>query len=386
MSLQPIDSQQRIQNLDVIRGFSLLGIFIVNMIAFHSPVYYYDPYAWWGDSLNRQAYWWIDVFVQASFYPIFAMMFGAGLALQFVRAQQKNTRFSSFAVRRLGVLLAIGMVHAFLIWSGDILITYAVTGFILIWMLKMSGKMLLTLGFIIYFLPQTLLAGIMFFAAMVDPTTVTYFSSVQDIESSVANYGSGSFGQIFSQRLEDWQYANDPSAFVSIIIVILPLMMIGAGAAKVQLFQKAKEKKMLLGICTLLFLGAGIAVKTSPYWGEQNLAFVFTQDYVGGPLVAMSYMTLLLLIMTAPVTAKLLQPLAKTGRMALTNYLLQSVIGTIIFYNYGFGLYGEVTLSTGTLIALGIFFMQVIFSELWLSKFSQGPMEKLWRKLSYSRK
>ncbi|MBM7579787.1 DUF418 domain-containing protein [Jeotgalibacillus terrae] len=386
MSLQPIDSQQRIQNLDVIRGFSLLGIFIVNMIAFHSPLYYYDPYAWWGDSLNRQAYWWIDVFVQASFYPIFAMMFGAGLALQFVRAQQKDTRFSAFAMRRLGVLLVIGMVHAFLIWSGDILITYAVTGFILIWMLKMSGKMLLTLGFIIYFLPQALLAGIMFFAAMVDPTTVTYFSSVQDIESSVANYGSGSFGQIFSQRLEDWQYANDPEAFVSIVIAILPLMMIGAGAAKLQLFQKAKEKKMLLSVLTVLFLGAGLAVKTSPYWGEQNLAFVLTQDYVGGPLVAMGYMTLLLLIMTAPVTAKLLQPLAKTGRMALTNYLLQSVIGTIIFYNYGFGLYGEVTLATGTLIALGIFIMQVIFSELWLSKFSQGPMEKLWRKLSYSRK
>ncbi|TFD99259.1 DUF418 domain-containing protein [Jeotgalibacillus salarius] len=386
MSLQPIDSTQRIQSLDVIRGFSLLGIFIVNMIAFHSPMYYYDPYSWWGDSINRPVYWWIDVFVQASFYPIFAMMFGAGLAIQYMRAEEKKAHFTSFASRRLAILLGIGLIHAFLIWSGDILITYAVAGFILIWMLKLSGKMLLILGFIIYFLPQSLLSGIMFFASMVDPTTVTYFSSVQDIESSVANYGSGSFADIFGQRVDDWTYANSPAGFISIIIAILPLMMIGAGVAKTKLFEKASDKKLLLSLSALIFLGLGIAIKTSPYWGEKNLAFVFTQDYVGGPLVAMGYMTLLLLIMTAPLSAKLLQPLAKTGRMALTNYLLQSIIGTIIFYNYGFGLYGEVTLMTGTLIALGIFVMQVIFSELWLSKFKQGPAERLWRKLSYSKK
>ncbi|MDZ5713040.1 DUF418 domain-containing protein [Jeotgalibacillus haloalkalitolerans] len=386
MSLQPIGSQQRMQNLDVIRGFSLLGIFIVNMISFHSPFYYYDPYAWWGDSINRPVYWWIDVFVQASFYPIFAMMFGAGLAIQFMRASEKGTVFTSFAVRRLIILLGIGMIHAFLVWSGDILITYAVTGFILIWMLKLSGKMLLILGFTVYLLPQGLLTGIMFFASMVDPMTVTYFSSVQDIESSVANYGNGTFTQIFGQRLDDWEYANSPEGFVSIIIVILPLMMIGAGAAKLKLFQRAAEKKKLLGMLTVVFLGIGIALKTAPYWGEQNLAYVFMQDYVGGPLVGMGYMTLLLLIMTAAVSVKLLQPLAKTGRMALTTYLTQSVIGTLIFYNYGFGLYGEVTLMTGTLIALGIFVMQVIFAEIWLSKFNQGPVEKLWRKLSYSRK
>nr|WP_039808400.1 DUF418 domain-containing protein [Jeotgalibacillus malaysiensis] len=386
MSLQPIDSQQRMHNLDVIRGFSLLGIFIVNMISFHSPFYYYDPYSWWGDSINRPTYWWIDVFVQASFYPMFAMMFGAGLAIQFMRAAEKNTNFTAFAIKRLVVLLGIGMIHAFLVWSGDILITYAVTGFILIWMLRLSGKMLLILGFVVYLLPQGLLTGIMFLASAVDPTSVTYFSSVQGIEASVANYGNGSFSQIFDQRLKDWQFANSPEGFVSIIIVILPLMMIGAGAAKLRLFERAAKKKAMLGILTILFLGAGLTMKTAPYWGEQNLAYVFLQDYVGGPMVGMGYMTLILLIMTASVSVKLLQPLAKTGRMALTTYLTQSVIGTLIFYNYGFGLYGEVTLATGTLIALGIFVMQVIFAELWLSKFNQGPVERLWRKLSYSRK
>ncbi|AJD90693.1 hypothetical protein JMA_13760 [Jeotgalibacillus malaysiensis] len=373
-------------NLDVIRGFSLLGIFIVNMISFHSPFYYYDPYSWWGDSINRPTYWWIDVFVQASFYPMFAMMFGAGLAIQFMRAAEKNTNFTAFAIKRLVVLLGIGMIHAFLVWSGDILITYAVTGFILIWMLRLSGKMLLILGFVVYLLPQGLLTGIMFLASAVDPTSVTYFSSVQGIEASVANYGNGSFSQIFDQRLKDWQFANSPEGFVSIIIVILPLMMIGAGAAKLRLFERAAKKKAMLGILTILFLGAGLTMKTAPYWGEQNLAYVFLQDYVGGPMVGMGYMTLILLIMTASVSVKLLQPLAKTGRMALTTYLTQSVIGTLIFYNYGFGLYGEVTLATGTLIALGIFVMQVIFAELWLSKFNQGPVERLWRKLSYSRK
>nr|WP_244093927.1 DUF418 domain-containing protein [Jeotgalibacillus sp. R-1-5s-1] len=383
VGIQPLEQQGRIQALDVMRGFSLLGIFIVNMISFHSPIYYYDPYSWWGDSVNAQTYWFINVFVQASFYPIFAMMFGAGLAIQHYRMKEKGQSFTGFAIKRLAVLLVIGIIHAFLVWSGDILITYAVTGFFLIWMLTLSGKMLLILGFIIYFLPQTLLAVILIFASAVDPTTVTNFSSVQGIESSINNYGAGTIGEILNQRMDDWLVANNTAGFVSIVIAILPLMMIGAGIAKTGLLRRASEKKKMIGVLAAVFLAAGLVVKTIPYWAETNLAYDFMQDFVGGPLLSLAYMAIIALAMTSSLMAKLLSPLAKTGRMSLTNYLLQSVIGTLIFYNYGLGLYGEVTLLTGTLMALGIFIMQVILSEIWLSKFKQGPMESIWRKLTY---
>lgn len=386
MKLQPIESSNRIASLDVMRGFSLLGIFIVNMIAFHSPIYYYDPYTWWGDSINRPVYWWIDVFVQASFYPIFTMMFGYGLAIQFRRSIEKGTNFFLFATKRLFILFVIGVIHAFVIWSGDILISYAMVGFLLIWLLKLDGKWLLILGLILFLLPQILISGVLVLAYVVDPISVTYFSGVQEIQSSVDAYGNGSIGDIFAQRYNDWKYANSPTAFVSLIIALLPLMMIGAGVSKLRLLERAKEKKKSLLVITFITLPIALVLKTAPYWGEKNLAFSFIQDFVGGPLLSMAYMALIALLMTSTKSVKLLRPFAQTGRMSLTNYLLQSVIGTLIFYSYGLGLYDEVNLSTSILLALAIFVVQMILSELWLARFQRGPMESLWRRLSYGKK
>ncbi|MEW9501629.1 DUF418 domain-containing protein [Jeotgalibacillus marinus] len=386
MKLQPIEPSSRIASLDVMRGFSLLGIFIVNMIAFHSPMYYYDPYTWWGDSINRPVYWWIDVFIQASFYPIFTMMFGYGLAIQFRRSIEKGTNFIPFAMKRLFILLVIGVIHAFVIWSGDILISYAMVGFLLIWLLKLDGKWLLILGLILFLLPQILISGVLVLAYVVDPISVTYFSGVQEIQSSVDAYGNGSIGDIFAQRYNDWMFANSPTAFVSLIIALLPLMMIGAGVSKLRLLERAKEKKKSLLVITLITLPIALVLKTAPYWGEKNLAFSFIQDFVGGPLLSMAYMALIALLMTSTKSVKLLRPFAQTGRMSLTNYLLQSVIGTLIFYSYGLGLYDEVNLSTSILLALAIFVVQMILSELWLARFQRGPMESLWRRLSYGKK
>ncbi|PPA72367.1 DUF418 domain-containing protein [Jeotgalibacillus proteolyticus] len=384
-TIQPLDEPNRIASLDVMRGFALLGILIVNMIAFHSPIYYYDPYTWWGNSINRSAYWFIDVFVQASFYPLFTMMFGYGLALQFQRSVKKGIDFYSFALKRLAVLLGIGIIHAFFIWSGDILISYAAAGLILIWLLKLEGKWLLILGFILFLLPQALISVVFVIASYTDPVSVTYFSAVQDIQSSIQAYGSGSFSEIFTQRMDDWLYANNPSSFILLMIALLPLMMIGAGISKLQLLEKAKEKKKLFLLVILIAFPIALALKTAPYWGGKNIAFTFVQDFLGGPLLAMVYMALIALIMILPAAVKWLRPFAQTGRMSLTNYLLQSIIGTLIFYSYGLGLYGEVTLQDGLLLAAGIFIIQVILSQLWLTKFSRGPLEYVWRRLSYGK-
>ncbi|TDL35351.1 DUF418 domain-containing protein [Jeotgalibacillus sp. S-D1] len=384
-NIQPVESPDRIASLDVMRGFSLLGIFIVNMIAFHSPMYYYDPFSWWGDSLNRPAYWWIDVFVQASFYPLFTIMFGYGLAMQYQKSVEKGRNFYPFAIKRLGVLLVIGIIHAFVIWSGDILISYAVVGLLFIWLLKLSGKWLIILGTVLFLLPQSLISLVLLVASAVDPTSVTHFNAVQDIQSSIEAYGNGTINEIFTQRFSDWKYANNPSAFISLIIALLPLMMIGGGVSKMRLLERAKDKKKTLTVILLVSLPVALVLKTSPYWGEKNLAYSFLQDFVGGPLLSIAYMALIALLMTFTSSEKWLRPFAQTGKMSLTNYLMQSVIGTLIFYNYGLGLYGQVSLLTGTLLAAGIFILQVIISEIWLSKFRRGPIEFVWRRLSYGK-
>lgn len=365
------------------RGFALLGILIINMLAFHSPLSYIDPYKWFNGSLNEGIYMVIDIFIQASFYPLFAMLFGYGLAMQFMRAEARNRPFMPLAVKRLLILLLIGIIHAFLIWYGDILITYAIMGLLLISMIRLPSAWLMAFAAVIYTVPHLLLLGIMFLAVAVDPNT---YVGYMEIESSIQSYQSGSFAEIFSQRLADWTYSNNLVNYIVLIATILPFLMVGAAAAKWRLIERTQEKRKLWLVLAIVPLTVGLLLKSAPFLFESNYAFVYLQDIFGGPLVAIGYAALIALLAQNAFMQKLLSPLAKVGRMSLTTYITQSVLATLIFYSYGFGLYGQVDLLTGTLIALGIFIGQVIFAELWFEKFQRGPLEIIWRNWTYGNK
>jgi uncharacterized protein len=385
-TLSPIKESERIASLDVIRGFSLLGIFMINMISFHSPFLYMDPYSWWKVPSDTALFPWIDVLVQASFYPLFAMMFGYGLAIQQDRADEKCQPFYTFGIRRLLILLVIGCIHAFLIWSGDILINYAVFGLLLLLFMRLRGKSLLLLGSLLLLLPQLFFSILLVLMTFSDPAGVAHYTNIGALQDSVAAYASGSFSEIMMQRFSDWYAVNSPGNLLFLILSILPVMMIGAGAGKLKLLEKAASHKrnwLLLGT-GLLF--TSILIKMLPIMIETNAAYSYIQDYLGGPFLSVSYAVILALLVENKKMKKWSKPLASAGRMSLTNYLLQSIIGTLIFYSYGFGLYGQVTLTTGTYLAVGIFAIQVILSEIWLSKFKHGPVEKLWRLLSYGKR
>ncbi|UXH45776.1 DUF418 domain-containing protein [Rossellomorea vietnamensis] len=385
-NLSPIEQSERIVSLDVIRGFSLLGIFIINMISFHSPFLYFDPYTWWKTPEDTALFPWIDVLVQASFYPLFAMMFGYGLGIQQQRATMKGTSFYLFGVRRLLILLGIGCIHAFLIWSGDILINYAVFGLILLGFMRLSGKGLMWLGGMLFLMPQLFFSILLVLMTFSDPTGVTNYTNIAALQDSVSAYASGSFSSIMEQRFQDWYIVNSPDNLLFLLLSILPMMMIGAGASKLQLLSKVRKHKkvwMITGGCTLL---VGIIIKALPLLIESNFAYSYIQDFLGGPFLSVSYAIILSLLLLNEKMMKWSKPFASVGKMSLSNYLMQSIIGTLIFYSYGFGLYGEVTLTTGTMLAVGIYVIQVILSEMWLSKFQYGPVEKLWRVLSYGRR
>ncbi|RNF38144.1 DUF418 domain-containing protein [Planococcus salinus] len=380
MKLQPVALNERIEAIDLMRGFALLGILLVNMLTFHSPYAYVDPYTWFSGSPNAEVFSFIDIFVQASFYPLFSILFGYGLGMQYLRAQQKNAAFAPLAVRRLAVLLVIGMIHAFLIWYGDILITYAVTGFLLLTMIRIPSAWLLGLAAIIYTVPHTLMLLLLFVAVAVDPN---FYTGMQEVQSSLAAYPTGTFAEIFSQRLDDWLYHNNFLNFLVMILTILPFLMVGAAAAKWQLIERtARYKKLWIGLATIP-LAAGLALKLTPFLFDANYAFVYVQNIFGGPLLAAGYAAIIALVAQHSGISKLLKPLSKAGRMSLTIYITQSIIATTIFYSYGLGLYGQVSVLSGTVIALGIFAVQLIFAEIWFLKFDQGPLEKIWRKLSY---
>ena len=383
MQLVPLKQEERILTLDGLRGLALLGIFLVNMISFHSPYFYYDPYEWWKKTDDFWHYRWIDIFVQGSFYPLFAMMFGFGTAMQRENAMKRGQTFVPAGIRRFSFLLVIGIIHAFLIWPGDILINYAIFGLFLLLFLRLSGKILIMIGSALLLLPNVFLGILLVLMAAADPTSALHWTDIAGIESSIAAYGSGTFTEITQQRVADWLTGNEPSVFWAQLISIFPHFLIGAGAQKLRIFTIGRVRPAAAFTMFITFFVAGVILKSLPYIIEPNLAYVHIQDSVGGPLLAVSYAAFIIGISSTKNAGKLLKPFAAAGRMSLTNYLLQSVIGTLIFYNYGLGLYGQIQLSTGVWIAVAIFAGQIIFSEFWLSKFKRGPMEALWRKVTY---
>lgn len=381
---EQFDEMKRIPSLDVLRGFSLLGILLVNMIGFHSPFGYYNPYEWWQYS-DLDVYIWIDIFVQGSFYPIFAIMFGYGLVIMQRRSAIRGMSFWTISIRRLLVLLVFGLIHAFLIWHGDILITYALMGLILLIFLRLSGPVLMGLGWALYLLPQLLFSGLFVLMALSNEVSLSDFTDIAGLQQAELVYSSGTFMEITMQRIEDWKANNLSGGFIIYFFLILPMMMIGAGAAKMKWLENAhlQWKKWL--IIFLIALPIGLAVKYVPFLAGVSISFQYIQDSIGGPILGIAYIAGIVLIMNSTKTANLLRPLASAGRMSITIYITQTLIGTLIFYHYGLGLYGKVSMMTGTWLAIAIYVVQVILADLWLNRFNQGPIEKLWRLLTYGK-
>lgn len=385
MSIKPTGVNERIISIDVMRGFALLGIFVVNMLFFHSPYIYINPYTWFQNPSDYETFKMIDIFVQGSVYPLFSMLFGYGLAMQFLKSTANGGPFAKFAVRRLTILLIIGCIHAFLIWAGDILITYALAGFVLILMIRLKPIWLLLISIFLFLIPNGLLYGLVYLGSLLEPNAMTIYTGIQEIEASIVAYGQGSWGDIFSQRLADWLYMSGNGLIViSMLFTIVPFLLLGAAAAKWKLIERARELKVYWMITVLVMLIVGTVIKWLPYLLEANLFTMGIQDTFGGPLQAIAYAGIIALVCSIPFAAKILSPISKVGRMSMTTYLMQSIIATTIFYAYGFGLYGKIDLSTGTWMAIGIYAFQVVFAEIWFTKFKQGPVELLWRKLTYS--
>jgi uncharacterized protein len=383
VKVRPTELHERVVAIDMMRGFSLLGIFIVNMLAFHTPFYYINPYTWYTYPLDKETFQWIDIILQASVYPLFSMLFGYGLMMQFQKSQDRGNSYIPLGLRRLSILLIIGILHAFLVWSGDILITYALSGFIVLSLLRLSKMWLISIASLLYILPNL---GLALLSYIFVASGEEFYTGVEELESSLVAFGSGSWMDIFMQRAADWTYANIESGSLFLIgMTILPYMLLGAAAAKGKLIERTSNKKTFWITLTAVSLIAGFSIKLLPYLFEANFFYMFVQDIFGGPLVAIGYAGLITLLCQLSIVRKVFSPVAKVGRMSMTTYLSQSLIATTIFYSYGFGLYGKIDVLTGTWMAVGIFVIQMIFAEIWLSKFKQGPVEAIWKRVTYGR-
>ncbi|MBD1381988.1 DUF418 domain-containing protein [Metabacillus arenae] len=398
MTTAPIPKQERVRELDIIRGFALLGILAANMSFFSTPGVYLlmTEVEWWNSPWDQLADKLIHFFATSKFFTMFSFLFGLGFVLFLQRAEQKVKRPKTLFLKRLFILLIIGLIHAFGIWYGDILIIYSITGLFLLLFYHLKPKTLLTWGFMSLFLPALLmfLASIgvlMAGGGSPEDTTGAAFAD-QMIEQSVTAYGSGTFAEIMSQRAQDYAFAL--TGYIFMVPTIFSMFLFGAYAAKTERYKNIQAQLPFYRKCWLAGLIIGLPFNSLAVYSITQvdssssiyLLTYFIGTAIGGPALCFFYMTSVVLLCQKKLWLKILTPLQAVGRLALSNYLLQSLVCTTIFYSYGFGLFGQVGPAMWLLIVVLLYSLQIGISHLWLKKFRFGPAEWLWRSLTYGKR
>ncbi len=388
---QPTAANERIATLDILRGLALLGILLMNMEAFVGPLDLsftgIDPH-WQG--VDRWADAFVYIFVQGKFFTLFSLLFGAGFAVMAQRAEAAGRDFTRFYLRRSLGLLGIGLVHALLVWSGDILVAYALLSFALLAFREAPCSWLPALGVASYLAAACLMLLLGALVALLpadDAGTSGAKAAQAAIEAQRLAYAQGSYLQAVAQRMREFG-----TALGGLIVVgpqILGMFLIGAWFIRSGAIAQPATYPRLFTRLRWLTLPGGLSVMLLSVWlqpysapGRFDLrsASAFALAAVAGLLMCLGYLAWGVRWSSA------LRWLAPAGRMALTNYLAQSVICTLVFYGYGLGWFGQMGRAWQLLFALVLFLLQVVVSRWWLARFRFGPMEWVWRAITYSQR
>ena len=369
-------TQKRIVAIDILRGFALFGVLIANALIFSYPFQFYAPLSFPKlDEIGRITEWLVRLFVVGSFYPLFSFLFGLGFALYLRKGSETLPLFR----RRLAILLLIGLIHAIFIWSGDILVTYALVGFLLIPFRRQSDK---TLVFWVVALTVWTFFVVWLLGSSEDGFPLSY------IERATRAYGAGGYLEATRQRLTDTGLTllNLTVTVPQILAFFLGGLLLGK---QKRLEEAAKHRLFWKRMCSVSFL-IGVPIVGAHAFLLLRLdpvpSFLSALDLtLGSPALGFGYLASLFLYLT-PKGRRRLESLAAVGRMALTNYLVQSVMFTLTFYGYGGGLYGQVNPLWGVILAFVIFPLQMVLSHWWLTRFRYGPAEWAWRCLTYERR
>ncbi|MEO1054426.1 MAG: DUF418 domain-containing protein [Bacteroidota bacterium] len=391
--MQPTQSYERIEILDVLRGFALLGVLIANM-AYHSGYWFLSPEQQTSLSfhnLGEVFNWMIHFVTEGKFYSIFSMLFGIGFGLQIQRAMDKNQPFAGRLSRRMIILLLFGIFHAIFLFVGDILTVYAILGFVLILFRKSSGKTLLRLSFILPVVP-VIQYGIIWYQQQGAPP-VDQSGAAAMFAQIVNTYQTGTFGEILFTNFGGLVFGRYPDLiFTGRFFKVFAMFLVGFYIAKNRWFaeipQRRGQLKRIMFWSALVGIPCNLALAymmtTGAYYAMAPAGIIEPIVYAFGvPALGISYACGIVLLYQQGKFKPRLQVLAPLGRMALTNYLMQSLIGCLTFQSYGLGLFGHIGPVFFTLIGISILILQIIFSNWWLSKYQYGPAEWLWRSMTY---
>ncbi len=375
---KPTAPRERIVIIDILRGYALLGILLANILFFSSPTNLIGgPFSYWDTTLDQLFEGLTRVFVEGAFYSIFSFLFGLGIALQLGRGEGDNARVARVR-RRLLILIGFGLLHGLLIWYGDILLPYAVGGLLLLLFRRLRVP-----GLLVWAVLGLGLSTLIYLASALSSGAgglPDWYSAANFLDT----YRDGGYAEILALRARI--FALDLLDLPFLLPNLLWLFLVGLVAGRLELFARIDDHLPLFGRTLVVSLLFALLLKGAYAWSllhQDPLPIGLVSFGTGGPALAFVYMTGLTLLHRREFWQRLLRPLAAVGKMALTNYLAQSVICSLIFYGYGLGYYGQLGPAATFVIALAIYAVQIALSVLWLRFFRFGPVEWLWRTLTY---
>ncbi|MBY6016169.1 DUF418 domain-containing protein [Qipengyuania gaetbuli] len=385
------EQKERLEILDALRGFALLGILLANILYWSgwSAMTLEQKVAFAGADAVEWQYRFHHLFIDGKFYTIFSLLFGAGFALQIARLSSRGVDGLRIYRRRVLVLLGMGIVHSLLIWDGDILTLYALLGLLLPFFFRWSERQLLiTASILIFVVP---IAGAWAFARLGwEPHQYLFAISNSIAESLGADTSPDKALEWF--RRDDvagwasWQLSGTPYSWAlrieswripKVLGIMLIGLVVGRQLASDSLLGNRRLLWQVLASGLAIGLPASVAYALIPDLGQEDWL-----SAIGTVPLALAYAAAFVLVW--PRARPLLKQFGPVGRMALTSYLTHSLLGVIFFFGIGFGLAGAFGPLAFYAIALLIFSAQVLFSKWWLRRHEQGPMEAFWRRATYA--
>ena len=401
MQVEPTNQDSRINQLDILRGFALMGILIMNIQSFSMPLAAYLNPTVWGDLKGINYFVWFTshILADAKFMGLFSILFGAGICLFAERAEQRNGRSGLLHYKRNFWLLVFGLIHAHFIWFGDILVSYALCGFWVYWFRHKSVKFLITSSILF-------LSILFFYTLLVNFAINNQFIPQESIEeilyfwrpdhaqlaAEISAYTGGFLEQTL-RRSSDAFFLETQGFFGGTLWRVGGMMLLGMALYKNGVLTGKRTNTFYFW---LILVGLSIGISLSSYGIIQNFLHGFDVNYSmflgsqfnywGSIFTTLAYIGMINLVINNGLLKSLQKRLAAVGQMAFSNYIAHSLICTFIFYGHGLGLFSQVERSSQIIIVFVIWGLQLWYSPLWLNKYRFGPLEWMWRSLTYWQK
>ena len=402
----PVHLSEREQFMDALRGFAILGIFIVNLSGL--CLYNRDDTTagWHFGELDKQMFFLQHILFEGKFYSIFSLLFGWGLALQIKRTQTGTgeLKVHPIVIRRLLFMFLIGLIHLATIWSADIITFYALVGFVLLLFIRIEPRKLLIIGVLSILVP-ILSYWVRMRAPILNKPAEFFYSIGQKLDDRLLGISTleeflsllrrGSLRELLIYNFNGVFYRLGDLTFQSRFFKVLGMFLIGYSLGISGYFKILLNNQRTLWIVAALGLIVGLPanylmakfMETPANYTRLTIEGLYqTIVYaVGVAPLALAYVSLLALLFRNNVGNRIMSLLTPAGKMALTNYISQSLLCIVIFYGIGFGLMGTLGPIAWTVFALLVFVFQILYSTIWLQYFQFGPLEWVWRSLTYGK-